>query len=98
MRQMALWLGDRELDPMVLYAFKGNPNRRIYTALGWHPAIERDRMIAGTPVPEIGYVWSGATELLRKLDRWQASIREREAAAHRQSRTRRAPVPSTSAA
>ncbi|WP_366525122.1 GNAT family N-acetyltransferase [uncultured Roseibium sp.] len=64
--------------PACIWAFKENPHRRFYTALGWHPVVERDRVIAGAAIPEVGYTSPDYSDLSGRLDRMLASAVQRQ--------------------
>ncbi|HYD98019.1 MAG TPA: hypothetical protein VEH84_01430, partial [Alphaproteobacteria bacterium] len=59
------WAAGRGLESAVLWAFRDNGTRVLHTRVGWEPAINRDRPIAGYPIPEIGYL-HGSTSALRQ--------------------------------
>lgn len=76
-RQMAVFLTERDMTPMVLWAFKKNPVRRWYAQLGWQKFIERDRVIEGQGIPEVGYIHNDPEKLIGRLDRLLASSEKR---------------------
>lgn len=75
-------LADRMLElgqwPACIWAFKENPHRRFYTALGWHPVVHRDRVIAGERIPEVGYTSPSYETLTGRLDRMLVSAARRQ--------------------
>ncbi|MCV0429121.1 MAG: GNAT family N-acetyltransferase [Roseibium sp.] len=71
MMQMGQW-------PACIWAFKENPHRRFYSALGWHAVVHRDRTIAGKQIPEIGYTSPSYDELTCRLDRMLSSFSQRQ--------------------
>lgn len=64
--------------PACIWAFKENPHRRFYTALGWHPVVHRDRVIAGQAIPEVGYTSPDYKALNARLDRMLVSAAQRQ--------------------
>lgn len=73
MRALAMHLRLRDLWPACVWAFRGNPYRRIYPALGCRPVVLRDRVIEGYSVPEIGYVVPDFGQLITRLEAMIAS-------------------------
>ena len=69
MRNMACFLREQGLAPMVLWAFKQNPIRLWYAQLGWKRFLERDRFLAGHGIPEIGYQHTDPDAFISRLDR-----------------------------
>ncbi|QFS97598.1 hypothetical protein FIV06_09205 [Labrenzia sp. THAF191b] len=78
MRVLAEFLKSEALWPACVWAFKSNPYRRIYPALGCEPKVFRDRIIAGIALPEIGYQVTDYDGLLNRLDRMRASAAQRQ--------------------
>lgn len=64
--------------PSCIWAFKQNPYRRFYSALGWRAVIQRDRVIAGKKIPEIGYISPSYSSLIGRLDRMLAATVQRQ--------------------
>ena len=80
MRAMVRSLVGSGLEPISLWAFKENKMKHTYRALGWRRMVERDRVIEGYKIPEIGYIHPNANDLLGVLDRF---VEKRVAAAKR---------------
>lgn len=78
--------------PACVWAFKSNPYRRIYSALGCVPTVFRDRIIEGHALPEIGYLAPPYEVLISRLNRMYASAVQRQTQSlpsqHRHSRLR----------
>lgn len=68
MRALAEHLRAEDCWPACVWAFRENPYRRIYPALGCQPVVFRDRVIAGHPVPEIGYKVPEYDTLINRLE------------------------------
>lgn len=78
MMALARFLENKKLWPACIWAFKSNPYRRIYPALGCKPEVFRDRHISGFDLPEIGYRASDFPLLMKRLDRMCVSAVERQ--------------------
>lgn len=65
---LAVFLKDQGLWPACVWAFRSNPYRRIYPALGCKPEVFRERLIEGVSLPEIGYRVSNYENLIRRLN------------------------------
>ncbi|UES58541.1 GNAT family N-acetyltransferase [Roseibium aggregatum] len=78
MQALAEFLKSEALWPACVWAFKSNPYRRIYPALGCEPKVFRDRFIAGVALPEIGYRVTDFDKLMARLDRMRASAAQRQ--------------------
>lgn len=78
MMALAKFLKKSDLWPACVWAFKSNPYRRIYPALGCKPEVFRNRMIAGFALPEIGYRAPEFNTLMCRLDRMYASAVQRQ--------------------
>lgn len=61
----ARWLAANGGEPIVLYSFTENPYRGAYDRLGGRVVGERPTEWDGIVVPETGYVWGSAAELIR---------------------------------
>ncbi|WP_371256776.1 GNAT family N-acetyltransferase [Roseibium sp. TrichSKD4] len=85
MMLMADFLHENDMWPSCLWAFRRNKYRRFYTATGWQPCVYRDRVIAGHPLAEIGYISPTYDELICRLERMRASISERQSPRHSQT-------------
>jgi len=77
MLALAEFLKFQGLWPACIWAFKHNPYRRIYPALGCRPVVFRNRVIAGYSLPEIGYAVTDFGELTSRLNRMRASAAQR---------------------
>lgn len=77
MLKLAEFLKEKGLWPACVWAFKSNPYRRIYPALGCKPVVFRDRQIAGFALPEIGYAVTDFGTLTARLNRMRASAAQR---------------------
>lgn len=53
---MIRFLRKRDLWPACLWAFEEKQFRHTYKAIGFRDAVYRDRVIAGVPIPEVGYL------------------------------------------
>ncbi len=78
MAALATYLHDRKLFPACIWAFRSNPYRRIYPALGCIPKVFRNRLIAGVSLPEIGYLVPDYQPLLNRLEKMRASAAVRQ--------------------
>lgn len=78
MMALAAFLNEQGLFPACIWAFRSNPYRRIYPALGCIPKIFRDRVIAGVSLPEIGYLVPDYSSLVTRLERMRVSAVERQ--------------------
>jgi len=78
MMALADFLMSKGLWPACLWAFKHNPYRRIYPALGCTPEVFRDRHIAGHALPEIGYRAPEFAVLMKRLNRMCVSAVQRQ--------------------
>lgn len=58
LNRMIHFLWSRDLWPVCLWAFRDNPVREKYEKAGWTPVVHRDRDVAGTLIPEVGYTLS----------------------------------------
>ncbi|MBG6160566.1 hypothetical protein IWQ54_000216 [Labrenzia sp. EL_195] len=67
MMALAHFLKSNDMWPACIWAFKNNPYRRIYPALGCKPEVFRDRFIAGHALPEIGYQVTDYDRLIARL-------------------------------
>lgn len=74
MRGLATSMFERDLWPACIWAFRENPYRRFYTALGWRASVYRSRTIVGYNIPEIGYESPPYHDLVSRLDRMLASV------------------------
>ncbi len=54
--RMIRFLLKRDLWPACLWAFEENKVRHLYKAGGFIEALHRDRVIAGKPIAEVGYL------------------------------------------
>ncbi len=54
--KMIRFLLKRDLWPACLWAFEQNQVRHLYKAGGFIERLHRDRVIAGIPIPEVGYL------------------------------------------
>jgi ribosomal protein S18 acetylase RimI-like enzyme len=61
----ARWLAANGGEPIALYSFTENPYRGAYDRLGGTVFGERPTDWGGIVVPETGYVWATAAELIR---------------------------------
>lgn len=61
----ARWLAANGGEPIALYSFTENPYRGAYDRLGGAVVGERPTDWGGIVVPETGYVWASAAELIR---------------------------------
>lgn len=84
MMALAAFLKEQGLWPACVWAFKSNPYRRIYPALGCVPEVFRDRVIGGVALPEIGYRVTDYDALMARLDRMRASAARRQTQSPRQ--------------
>lgn len=73
MRALAEHLRADGCWPACVWAFRENPYRRIYPALGCQPVVFRDRIVAGHAVPEIGYKVPDYATLINRLETMIAS-------------------------
>jgi GNAT superfamily N-acetyltransferase len=65
----AHWFAARNLAPIVIWAFEGNPYRRFYADLGGDPRGRRvDDFPTGEAIPLIGYFWPEPGSLLRAAE------------------------------
>lgn len=62
-------LDDAGLLPASIWTWQRNPLRVTYGALGFVPLVRRNRIIAGQPIPEIGYISPPLAELTERLNR-----------------------------
>jgi len=77
MRTMADFLFETQQWPACIWAFKNSPFRRIYPQLGASTEVIRNRIIAGVPLPEIGYRVESYSLFKSRLDRMYASADQR---------------------
>ncbi|MBD8890187.1 GNAT family N-acetyltransferase [Roseibium litorale] len=84
MSALAEHLWTAGLWPACVWAFRNNPYRRIYPALGCVAEVFRDRDIAGLQIPEIGYRVADFATLLGRLSK----MRQRAQQKGRQYRSR----------
>lgn len=75
---IASYLKDAGLWPACLWAFKSNPYRRIYPQLGCNAEVFRDRIIANSPLPEIGYRLTDYETFVSRLERMRVSAAQRQ--------------------
>jgi ribosomal protein S18 acetylase RimI-like enzyme len=61
----ARWLAANGGEPIALYSFTENPYRGVYDRLGGTVFGERPTEWSGIVVPETGYLWPSAAELIR---------------------------------
>ena len=61
----ARWLAANGGEPIALYSFTENPYRGAYDRLGGTVFGERPTDWGGIVVPETGYLWASAAELIR---------------------------------
>ena len=61
----ARWLAANGGEPIALYSFTENPYRSAYDRLGGTVFGERPTDWGGIVVPETGYIWASAAELIR---------------------------------
>jgi GNAT superfamily N-acetyltransferase len=61
----ARWLAANGGEPIALYSFTENPYRGAYARLGGTVFGERPTDWGGIVVPETGYIWDSAAELVR---------------------------------
>lgn len=80
-RAMVGWCIEAGYEKIVTWAFRDNQIRRFYSQIGFRLTYRRDRDMAGTPVPECGYV-GGARVIAAKLDSVVAARLSRGAATH----------------
>lgn len=80
-RAMVGWCAEAGHEKIVTWAFKENVIRRFYSQIGFRLIYRRDRDMAGTLVPECGYVGS-TFEIAAKLDAVVSARISRGAAAH----------------
>ena len=64
----ARWLAANGGEPIALYSFTENPYRGAYDRLGGAVFGERPTEWSGIVVPETGYLWPSAAELIRACD------------------------------
>ncbi len=80
-RAMVGWCADAGHERIVTWAFEQNVIRRFYAQIGFRLTYRRSRDMAGTPIPECGYVGS-TSEIAAKLDAVVSARISRGAAAH----------------
>lgn len=78
MLALAKFLYETDQWPACVWAFRSNPYRRIYSALGCVPTVFRDRIIEGHALPEIGYLAPPYEVLISRLNRMYASAVQRQ--------------------
>ncbi|WP_352940505.1 GNAT family N-acetyltransferase [Roseibium sp. SCP14] len=83
---IANFLKENDLWPVCLWAFRSNPYRRIYPALGCKAEVFRDRHIGGAALPEIGYRVTDYELLINRLDRMRDSSSLRQTGSLRKRR------------
>lgn len=88
MMALADFLKESGLWPACVWAFKHNPYRRIYPAIGCKPEVFRERYIAGFALPEIGYRAPDYPVLMKRLNRMCASAAQRQTGLLRKPRLR----------
>ncbi|UWR40229.1 GNAT family N-acetyltransferase [Phaeobacter inhibens] len=57
-----------------IWAWRDNPIRITYRALGLTPVVRRDRELCGYSAPEVGYYHADATAMIEKLDNMVTQI------------------------
>jgi ribosomal protein S18 acetylase RimI-like enzyme len=65
----AQWLAANGGEPISLYSFTENPYRGAYDRLGGAVIGERPTDWGGIVVPETGYLWATAADLIRACER-----------------------------
>jgi GNAT superfamily N-acetyltransferase len=60
----AAWLHATRPGPLVLSAYRDNPYRAAYTALGGREVAEVTHEIAGSPITSVLYLWDDPRRLL----------------------------------
>lgn len=65
-------------ESFSVWAWKKNPIRRTYAALGLKKVIEREREICGYRAPEVGYVHRDIHEIKEVLKRSITSLQKRD--------------------
>ncbi len=69
MKQMLLWTREQGMTACSVWAWRQNPIRRTYGALGLEIACKRDRQIAGFRAPEVGYLCRDIPSLIQTLEK-----------------------------
>lgn len=63
--RMAMFLGERDLQPVTIWSLRDNPYRQLYDALGGVVSGARPVDYDGFQTEEVGYLWPAASAIGR---------------------------------
>lgn len=70
LQAMARAIVDRGGQSASVWVFRNNPIKHVYRSLGFRPHIERERVIAGCALPELGLIVDDVEKLEARMARY----------------------------